>query len=111
MTRVLSAIDLKKWEEVVYLASGIVEDVKGNDAEEVGGDHKRDREEKVALLDREILFGRDGYHFALLNDFNFQLLFSFHCCRAYFWRLWTPASDPERDGHDSEIDGYQHGAG
>ncbi len=96
-----------------YGARVVIEDVEGYKADEVEGHDDGDGEEEVAFEDRESLFRGDGCHAVFFDEFHFRFLFFLrHGCGDLDFRcLGAPTAEPERYGHDCEIDGYEHGAG
>ena len=46
-----------------------------------------------------------------MDEVNFRFLGPFSGCRGDLGSWSAPASDPESDSHDGEVDSYEHGAG
>ncbi len=94
-----------------YGSGGVVEDVEGDDAEEVDGCDKGDWEEELAFLDLEVLFWNDGEHAILFDDFDFGFFGLFAGYRGDIRSGCAPATDPQSDCHNAKVDGHEHGAG
>lgn len=77
-----------------YCPGGVIEDVKGNDAEKVNGCDEGDWEEELALLDRKILFRDDGKHSIFLDDVDIRFLVLLVGRRSYIGSWSAPALDP-----------------